>query len=42
LEKDQTPFDFNPYSNLNVKAVLKKWGYFLGMAIEQRAQGWPT
>ena len=24
LEKDQAPFDFNPYSNLNVNAILKR------------------
>jgi len=27
LKKDKAPFDFNPYSNLHVNAILKKWGY---------------
>lgn len=42
LEKDQALFDFNPYSKLNVNAIIKRWGYFLGLAIERRAQGWTT
>jgi len=33
LEKDKLPFDFDPYSNLNVNAILTKWGYFLRMTI---------
>jgi len=33
LEKDQAPFDFDPRSNLNVNGILKKWGYFLGLAL---------
>ena len=29
LEKDKTPFDFDPYSNLSVNAILKTLGNFL-------------
>jgi len=35
LEKDKVTFDFDPYSNLNVNDILKKWGYFPGMVIGQ-------
>jgi len=42
LEKDKTPLNFNAYSNMNTNAIPKKWGYFLGMTIGRRAQGWTT
>ena len=37
LENDKAPFDFDPYSNLNMNAILKKWCYFLRMAIRWTA-----
>ena len=42
LEKDKAPLDFDTYSNLNVNIILKKLGYFTGMIIGKRAQGWNT
>jgi len=33
VEKDQASFDFNSYSKLNVNVILKRRGYFLGLAI---------
>jgi len=42
LEKDQPPFDFDPYSNFLVNTIFKRWGYSLGLAVGQRAQGWTT
>ena len=35
-KKDGASFNFDPYSNLNVNVVLRKWGYFLGIAIRRR------
>jgi len=37
LEKAKAPFNFDPYSNLNVNPILKKWGYFSGMTIGRKA-----
>jgi len=34
FETDKVPFNFDPYSNLNVNDILKKWGYFLLIAIQ--------
>jgi len=42
LEKDRSHLDFDPYLNINVNAILKRWGYFLGLALGLRAQGWTT
>ena len=34
LENGHAPFDFDPYSNLNVNAIIKKQvGHFSGMAM---------
>jgi len=42
LEKDQGRFNFDLYSNLNVNAILRRCGYFPGLAIGWTAQGWTS
>jgi len=42
LEKDLSPFGFDPYINLNMNATLKKWGNLSRPAIGRRTHDWTT
>jgi len=39
LKKHKAPFDFDPFSNLNVNAILKKWCHFPRMAKDGEHRG---